>query len=412
MKKKILVVSAASPSDTNTGMLSVDLAAFQLLKKFPKCEYYWLTFAGLPTQPSSEFFNKTKGKIKYLHYPIKNKMLRCFDLILIWGDFQLSRTWCRKSALYLHNRQLKKESEKKFIHGILFNKIEKKILKKTIIYGVSNLPDNHEIQNDLDYYLPFQKLIKNVHRVWARDPISAARFAQLRKKDENCMGVDPAWLLKRDKNIRIKNNNKKCKTIGICLGSRTNLFPEVLDAILQIKNKFRFSLKHIPWIQTQKITKKTFIENAKKIIRFLRSRQISRDVLENINKQIKIQKYKGFENCLHEISTCKLIITDLYHLAINAWSLHVPVLFIGENQPNETFECSTLNDEKKLILYYTLHMQDFYFTKHRILNEKNKKYINEIIKFKKLKNSLRNYILFAKKSKIDLLKSMHEILRQ
>jgi hypothetical protein len=62
-------------------------------------------------------------------------------------------------------------------------------------------------------------------------------------------------------------------------------------------------------------------------------------------------------NTLAELRRCDAIVTDTYHLAVNAWRLGIPAVCIGVGAERSD---STLNSKKKEIFYAMHGANDFY----------------------------------------------------
>jgi polysaccharide pyruvyl transferase WcaK-like protein len=67
--------------------------------------------------------------------------------------------------------------------------------------------------------------------------------------------------------------------------------------------------------------------------------------------------WSSLPEILDKLASCDLIITDTYHLCVNAWRLGTPAVCIGAGAE----ECpSTVSDKKKEILYLGLGAQTLY----------------------------------------------------
>lgn len=322
---KVAVICAFN-SAVNTGMVTVDLAAVRFFSQ---------------SIPSAEIvlFNvdqrrKIAGPSGHLTYEHLSEVsqLKDFDVIVIWGDFLLSRRYHKAD---LANRVRKRvpdvsgseidEIVDKHARLLLLADADDDILRRTVCFGGSlyvNTPlDDAEktYRRRLDRLLSLAKLVK------VRDPISVAFVNNYVVREQNVAGIDAAFLLSRGDPV--DTSTEETKRIGYSFGRRLSQDPAALARMQKFVGGIaeRLDLQHqldVSWLSA------------------------SRD-----------DPIGAVLTKIEDIRSCDLIITDTYHCAINALREGVPTLCIGRGA--EALG-GTLGEKKKELLFSMFNARDFY----------------------------------------------------
>ena len=75
------------------------------------------------------------------------------------------------------------------------------------------------------------------------------------------------------------------------------------------------------------------------------------------------QRWSPPGSILSELSGYSLVVTDTYHLCVNAWRMGIPTVCIGSGTTHDT---STVGDKKKEVLYAMYGAQPFYVFKEEL----------------------------------------------
>jgi hypothetical protein len=330
MKLKKIAAICAYPRKKNPGMIAVDTSIYYLIKKLK--HNVTLDFFSF-----GDFQNFNVDKINY--QPIVDFMPEDYDCIIIWGDFQLSYMW--------HINDIKDSLKELFYEKVFLTNSNDDVLKKVIIYGQCIFLDNEKQYNDDFYFKSLKRLLLNASYIRFRDPLSAARakfLIDMRLNSKIDFGIDAALLLPVLSSSDSEEETSKVVTdnnIGFFYGrTQKGLFLKVLLAIVFRKKRKKYNLKFkwLPWFQDFKTPPK-YIH---KLLNFEPMNLESNNLNELISK----------------MRSCKLVVTDTYHLSLIAWSNGIPAIMIGKGA--QTFK-STVDDKKKEIFYIQFQIQSMYF---------------------------------------------------
>lgn len=332
MKK--LAIICAYPVKHNIGMLTVDLSAYAIIKRYGfnvDCVFY--TYGDFE-QP--EFENRTYLPFKYKNI-LKNKdEFLSSDAFLFWGDFIHANSY----RIDLEFRKISIEEIEKLTNIYFLSSVSDKLLKKAVVFGGTIITNSAQDDCKKEYRDMYVRFFSNAGSVLFRDAISTAKISHIRGR-ENAFGCDCAFLLEDNDLKELKNFSRKTdkKGIGLFLGRS----PGKLQAILFAKYlswKLGTTCSWISWLHSG-----------------LRVRLIARiagfDVPKIPPSPVEV---------LSRLSGYEFIVTDTYHLCINAWRMGIPAVCVGKGASSLK---TTLNDKKKEVLYEMYGARCFYvFTEH------------------------------------------------
>lgn len=375
--KKIAIISASTPANGNTGMISAEFGALSLLKEFPKARLSWITFPSKPGSVDNAFTKYVKKQVDFKTLPEAVIDLEEYDAIFYWGDFLNSWTFVRVSA----PRQVKAAGldmnpdtmADMLFKCLLLEGMPDKVMNRVILFGGTILSNQLIDYKDQRYEAAFTRLIKKAHRVMMRDAISAARVKALRGSDDSCQGVDPAMLFEDRHTDKSSSSEKR---IGVYVGSRTLVPPGFSSALDQMEKQFGYQVVWIPWMQKRKRIPKSVISRMrgflkmgligttrrKKEVIHSRQMQSAKRVASLCEKYFFVETHDIFD-LLKLVSGCKAVITDTYHLNLNSWRMGVPAICIGDAEPATTYSGrGTLLNLKKFVFNLEFHAEEYYKT--------------------------------------------------
>ncbi len=342
--KKIAVICAPIP-ERNTGMVTVDLSAHCILKEIMPDEeitFYVHNYDSVPydeTELPFTYLNIAKNIDKYLSS----------DCFIFWGDFAHARSYWSVDKLWTLKNSLPKDQFeevaktelKDYFNTIFLGALPKEQLKKVIVFGSTIITNDASDQISDDYSHYFNRFFKNIGAVYFRDALSAARISPLRNHQPT-LSIDCALLL-QEKDIKKLPNFTRVqsqKDIGVFLGRSTSRIMPLL-----------FS-KIVGWKMGQKCTWVPWLEKGPKM------RLVARVFGYKITKE-RISP----GDLLSMVSGHSLIITDTYHLCVNAWNLGIPTICIGSGANTQE---TSISDKKKEIIYDMYGAKKFYVFTEKI----------------------------------------------
>lgn len=371
---RIAIVTAPNMRFVNTGMTTVELAARSTFgQKFWNADLNFYSI--VPPNPPG---NK-RWMMMDLGYPHRSargveelfchrSMFECIeevlssDLIVYWGDFLQAKHYIEHEAVgrlkSIHGLSASDAQEFAY-NALLLARASPSARSNSIVFGSSLL------YNRVSDYLsgPYSKSLKTLvldSRLSAfRDPMSAHRMNHLTGDyDANYVGIDPAFLLQDTDLLALPTSEwsrglQKDSSIGLFFGTRTAL-PEWLFPFCEtMARDFSCSLEWLPWFPFHEILR----ERPKAKSSFF-SRPDPNDLLNRIEKLFPRGEDYTQGDLLQALNKYQFVITDTYHLCINAWRAGVPAICFGSESDSGS---QVIMDFKKKVLYEMFDAGDYYF---------------------------------------------------
>ncbi|MDO9502630.1 polysaccharide pyruvyl transferase family protein [Falsiroseomonas sp.] len=331
--KKILVVSAFN-SGLNTGMLTVDLAFLTFMRRIQHLDSFEVHHVNAEKDHS---FNHPRGG-KFIEF--KSMDAGALDFadyhrIIFWGDFLHSRRFHMSDVLYRWGKPDENQA-KSIINGIfrnlLLEQVPVDILRRVIVFGSSLYINSRADEADPRYAAAMKRLYQNARLILLRDPISAYYAQRLGGyRPDSTVALDAAFLWDScDLNLFLPNPVKpagQTNQIGFSLGRTVAKDPSVREPIMQIITSLCRTIGagdpvDIDWLPP------------------------------NWDNPLL-----GLSQKIQQIRQCRLVVTDTYHCAVNAWREGVPAICVGRGVENSA---GTFDDKKKEILYMMFNIRDYY----------------------------------------------------
>ncbi|NEB00532.1 polysaccharide pyruvyl transferase family protein [Streptomyces sp. SID13726] len=356
---RVAVITAPNIGYRNTGMLTVDLAFDSVRRRIgPGVEPTWYTLHTPETVPLRTDAAGTELPFRFRSLIEHVDELADHDAVVFWGDFLHTRHYLAQDAT---NRLLDfgfaadRAAARAILHRtLLLADQPDELLARTLSYGGTIL---HNTQSDYsgcsgdddkEFGPLFSRLVTRSHRMWLRDPVSAARVARLRgDRTTEHWGSDAALLNRPDDLARLPAGDWSREVpeggaIGVFLGARTAV-PEWLPGFCQeISDRFGAPLEWLPWFD----------------------RAVPAGVAHIPARVPAGPAERTVGDLLHVLPRYRLVITDTYHLAVNAWGAGTPVVCVGAPEPVPTTDDDylTLSEVKKHVFHMAYEAGDFYFS--------------------------------------------------
>ncbi|MEV0322494.1 polysaccharide pyruvyl transferase family protein [Streptomyces sp. NPDC050658] len=346
-------------------MVTVDLAFETLRRRLDErlkgVDATWYTLLHPDMVPLRRYVEGTKLPFSFRLLSECREELQEYDAIVFWGDFPHAAHYLEELTPELLRFGVVKDRMKArsmLIRTLLFAGEPDDLLARTLAYGGAILHNTQSDYDDDEYNQSFSRFMAKSHRIWMRDPLSAAKVANFRRdRTMEYFGADAALLLHPGElDLPVTDWPQKTpegKAIGVFLGTRTHIPDWLPGTCDEISSRLGCPLEWIPWFD------------------------------ERIPSRVAhVEAHPGhftLGDLLASLSRYRLVITDTYHLCVNAWRVGTPVICVGAPQPAPTPQGDlTLNDVKKHVFHMAYDASDFYLSTFPDTDEVRERRIDRI----------------------------------
>jgi hypothetical protein len=351
--KKIAIICAPPHGEFNPGMHSVDLAAFSFFHRNNFSEEIDLQFYVLhDPEPRLKEFLFPQLPFKYQVFFNQLDELYQSDLIIYWGDFfhnaPFNRGLSRRLVHYgiAENENLAMEIIQK--HFFL-SEAPMEVLNKTVVFGSNYFINGAKDMLNETFKDNSVRFFSNIKRVWNRDMLSAIRMSHIKSDyTTNFLGVDCCFLFENGFKSAAQNNsnwaqtwlksiiNKKPKA-GVFLGRMPKDLTLITPFVAELKQQLKVDMEWIPW--------------------FWQNEEFYTTIRQHLPGVLINQEFDDLMALYELLKSYDFIITDTYHLCLNAWKMGIPAICIGSG--NSLLD-GALTDKKKEFFFDMYEAQDFY----------------------------------------------------
>ena len=326
-------------------MATVDLAAFSILKRiFPLAEitlYAYGTPGACSYQP---------GELPYEYLSVEEhaEPFLQSDVILFWGDFTHSWSYWKvdramvdddKDGLRALGVERGRRSQfERYARFVFLSTMPDERVRCAIAFGGTIITNDALAELDAVYYDAYRRFFSNAGAVFFRDGLSAAKVSPFRG-GEATLGCDAAFLLEDSDLNQIRGFQRSSGRAGVGVffvrspcRIRMMLFSRLVGKHLGEKCSW------IPWL--------AYVPNKRR----------HRWPLLALGYFVRCGDTRTGD-ILSSLSGYRFIVTDTYHLCINAWRMGIPAVCIGEGA---TRSVTSLGDKKKEVLYEMYGARGFY----------------------------------------------------
>lgn len=341
---EIAVICAFLPS-RNTGMFTVDLSAASFFStQFPRAEIKYYCLGDI----HKIGYRSEERHISYRPLHLHLDDVRDADLIVYWGDFLHSKQYWETDLIgWLVRDGLsgsRNEALELIYKSLMLEKAPPEILKKVVVYGGTIITVGASELIDKRYSACLQRLLTEAGGVFFRDAISATKASPFRPL-ENCLGTDCALLLglKDFQNYGLLADPIVTRSkLGVFFG-RSKWIAQPLMLARTLAKTMDLQAAWLPWLRSSP-------------------------------RQLPLARLAGFpatrepplpNEILDSLLRCSAVVTDTYHLTVNAWNLGIPTICVGYGGQNIGH---TLGDKKKETLYSQYGAAEYYVYRESIQN--------------------------------------------
>lgn len=417
---KIAAICSCPPLP-NPGMASVDLALYNLVKKLglqENTKFYTLYSPDERnpnlTESKKNQFNRWQS-LPFQYQSIRNQLPSIYksDIILFWGDFLHSRDYLYQVAdtfvqMGIEN-SIQKSTERIFEY-LYLSKAPNDTLSRSFVFGGTLIFNRVQDYCDISYSSALSKLYKNANRVWMRDVYSSLRANKIiGKQGINTQGVDCSLLIDNEelKSLPLggfyKDKENNTRRAGIFFGRNSGVSPQVISFVKNVCENLGVEAEWFPWFAP-----------------FVLPNHLGQ-VLEHFPT---LNHYSDSDSMLlgdllNRIYAYDFIITDTYHVCLNAWRMGVPAVCIGESLTMNEYDVSigwqnAWRDKRQTFFFMHDAMEYFIYKDELIdLNSRERRLdqIQKLIKSRESRESITKDIHeFSNNIKKDLLESLTKII--
>lgn len=327
----------AIPPNPNTGMVTVDLSAEMLSSR-----------AGVTVETEHFTYGKREALAAYAtglpfaYRPLPDDFdaLAACDLILFWGDFLHARAYWEVDLiprLVADGTAKDVEAARDLLHRqLMFEGQDASLFGKSILFGNTLISNSAADDKDVRYRDNLSRMLRDAGAVLLRDPLSAGTMAPLRAP-QSMLGMDCAFLV-RDADLErladfTMTRAEAREDIAVFFG-RTPAMRRMLGYSRHVARRMGLRRRWIPWLPT-----------GRRRSPLVRASGLDPTSLPSPGA------------VLSALARSRFVITDTYHLAINAWRLGIPTICIGTGASKMEM---SLSDKKKETLFALYGASPFY----------------------------------------------------
>jgi hypothetical protein len=333
-------VLCAPPSAPNPGMATVDLAFAEIAAKehFPGVTYWrlwdaseWLGEGQLPPAEAPREFLDADTGLRYQNLRGRLDEFLDAEAIVFWGDFLHMAEYLAMNADIL-TRHLRLFDDLDVARDyaerhLLLKGQSDEVLRRVVTYGTTlGFNTTQDYADSYGSYL--RSFLGRVHRTWGRDTYSAL-IAQLARPeaDEATKGTDAALLLGE------RSHRDREPSLGVFIG-RSQLDPaEVAKLGRALTGRLRLAPKWVEWgtepafwpMNHRKRLRVAWpgLEHGAQLPSLQERWSTYRGVLAGERRAASASRPAEL---VDELSRHSLVLTDTYHLAVNAWRVGTPAI--------------------------------------------------------------------------------------
>ena len=373
MKPQTVIVSCAPPgigNGGNIGMNTVDLAIHAIAKE------RGLTDRVLLYRPWEPYFKDGDGHLprgaELDQWPMRVRYEieqlgppGPLEAVLSWGDFQHGLDYQHRSAKRMQrvyrqrgqDKTIEECLERCFSYFLLDGRLAEPPTTHLAMFGGTLFQNRVPDYLDERYHRLLSRLYRGAQFVRVRDPYSAGKVSELRDDYQSSyFGVDAAMLNHREDLLALDRSNTRelqdyQGAVGLFFGRSSKSFP-LLGASKFVNSICRQMNKEPAWISWNRHTGGFIGSSYGRMKWFLRS-------LRCISEKIDITS----GDVLSSIDSVSLVVTDTYHLAINAIVMGTPAVLVYEPSPDRMQDANMgfrqSWRDKRALFYLSYDLSDF-----------------------------------------------------
>lgn len=256
------------------------------------------------------------------------------DLRIIWGDFSQAATHWRPRPDFWDGDapNLTPEDAARIV---FLTDASEDVLKRTFAFGGTTITNEAANYTDLVYRAAFDRFFTHSGGIFMRDALSAAKISPL-QQGRSTLGADCALMLRPDDLHMLPEFHQPPSRsgLGVFFGRSPNR-RQLMKFSRKLGQAVDRPTRWIPWFWSDKKTR----------------------ILARIEGYKVPNSFEAPGKLLSDVAACEFVVTDTYHLCVNAWRMGIPAICIGVGAGSAL---DSLADKKKEVLYEMYEARQFY----------------------------------------------------
>lgn len=325
-----------------------------------RLRFYHLNPSGDPARQHGQ------SRITYALIPSDRDFFQRQRAIIYWGDFLHMRQYHQTVAKRLVQAGIcaSPESAQARVREVLLQAGEDTpTLKKTLTFGSSLLFNTITDEIAPGYQTDLARFLGSCKSAWFRDVYSAFKASLIRGvAEESCLGVDCATLLDPLQIYPLESRLPREDRIGVFFGRTVGNARKMVEFASALARGLRCKLSWLNWGD------ENAFPNLRSITadRTIRSLQSSRERSEG-----------SAPDGMAELLRLRAVVTDTYHVCVNAWNLGVPAICtLGDDYDrnrNVNFGDNFARRDKRVVFMSMYDALDFLVRDDELQNGERRK---------------------------------------
>lgn len=330
-----LNVLCAPPNGRNPGMASVDLAFAPIAEQLDARVTYWRLWdqsewtdpPGGSRRTDDGFVDDATGLTYQCVRGRLNEFLEA-DAVVYWGDFLHMASYIDQTADVLSRRMdamPRVDAEQIAADTLLLEGQPDDVLARTISFGTTlgfNRPDDYMGP----YGVSLRNFVSRAYGAWFRDGYSARIGTLMRDRSTDmCWGGDAAFLTPGPQ------QSPSTSGVGVFIG-RGAMMPEQVARIGRQLTSHLGAPHWIPWGDSPAMHPMWGRKRLRLAWPELEGAKLSPEHLRNVVRdRLTYPHVPSMAALFDQIASSRVILTDTYHLAVNAWRIGTPTVLLCDH---------------------------------------------------------------------------------
>ena len=333
----IVTAVSACPPWPNPGMASVDLALHALFRRHRLPAELRFTRLYTPAERNPDITGPRRERLErrqelpFQYGPLRGHLGEelAGGALIYWGDFFHSRDYLRQCAGTLLEMGAAADEAgalREVYRCFFLSEAPEEALSRALAFGGTLIFNRARDYQDPGYARALERFVRGARGVWMRDVYSALRVARIRSGEGGSLSLGPlgvdASLLLRDEDLELLPRSDRAEepadaTAGVFFGRaadarRLGRFARDLCRELGVKGEW------LPWFDSS--MRPNHLEATRAGFPALRAGEE--------------EEPPRVGDLLARLTRYAFVITDTYHVCLNAWRSGVPAVCVGEALPN------------------------------------------------------------------------------
>jgi hypothetical protein len=330
-------------------MDSVDRALLYLADKYgfrDRIRFYRL-YAPQPTAPEDE-----NADITYSIIPPDDDFFRSQSATLYWGDFLHMRQYQETVARRLMQFGLAGtlEAARKRVREVFLQMGQSPdTVGKALTFGSTLIFNTISDEMDADYYAALTRFLRSCRAAWFRDVFSAFKACLIRGSlATSCLGLDCANLIDPDRVYPLDGRPPIEDRVGVFMGRTAGNTEAIVQFTIDLARDLHCTPTWLSWGDAEAFPALPLI--------------MKTEVVRSLDRFTE-RPAQARDDASASLLTYRAIVTDTYHVLVNAWNFGVPAICVINNEYSESrnvnFGDSFARRDKREVFMSTYSALDF-----------------------------------------------------